>query len=240
MNADYDSLEKCYVRLLRERVLPDHVQKRMWQMWLWGTDVNQPLIDECGDMNVNQGVGVFLCVMLSYSLGAGNDDECIGDLLPHCPLVHLSKTPVRALTQRQLLDQVECLQLSWGNVVGSHEHLEGRCRKLLCMLMARLGFMAHHAYAGAPSPLDAIQYTTILPNCNSTAGGSPLYIVTRKYTRQMCCLFVILFRTLHITSKAEVAPSVDEQSASLIRGAFQVKYFALNSYMLAFDINNVH
>ena len=100
-----DPLAQCYTVLLQTHALPDATQDRIWERWLWGTPVNEPLIDECGDMNVNQGIGVFLCVMLSYT--SSRDDRCIAELLPHSPLVHLTKGPLHALTQRQLLDQVK-------------------------------------------------------------------------------------------------------------------------------------
>ena len=58
--------------------------------------------------------------------------------IPHCPLVHLTVVPVRELSQRQLLDQLECLQLSWGCVMGAHEHLPLRCEGVLKALMARM------------------------------------------------------------------------------------------------------
>ena len=216
-----DSLERCYSVLMQTSTLPTDIQARLWNCWLWGTAVNQALIDECGDMNLNQGIGVFMCVMLSHTYAASSDDRCIVDILPHSPLVHLTKVPIHSLTQRQLSDQVECLQLSWGSVVGSHEHLEGLCRRLLCLLMARLGVLVQHTYSGAPTPLDAIQYTTILPASGGSSGEPTLYIVTRKYIRQLCCMFVILFRTLEITGTAHVVPLLETADSQRIKESFQ-------------------
>lgn len=216
-----DSLGKYYASLRRNQSLPAEVQTRLWNRWLWGTAVNQPQIDECGDMNMNQGLGIFMCVMLAYAYEEdARDHRSIAELLPHSPLVHLTLGPLHMLSQRNLMDQIECLQLSWGSVVGSHEHLHGRCATVLRLLMARAGDLARHAYGGESTPLDFTQYTTMLPHTRD-ANGQAFYIVTRKYLRQLCCILVILFRTLHIISEAQVVPPVDDATASHIRGSFQ-------------------
>ena len=99
--------------------VPPDVLDRLWRLWLWDTPCNAPLSEQCGDMNHNQGVGVLLCVALSYE--EPGEALTIEQLLPHSPLVHITTPPLAELTQRQLSDQLECLQLYWGQVVATHE-----------------------------------------------------------------------------------------------------------------------
>ena len=212
-----DSLEECYSMLVVDGFLEPDVMQRLWQRWLWDTPCNHPLLDTCGDMNLNQGVGLLLCVALSHSWKSTDAD--IAHLLPHSPLVHLTIGPLNCLTQRQLLDQLECLQLNWGSVMGSHEDMEGNCQHVLEGIMARLGTLMSHAYTSGSTELDCIQYTAVLP---TPAPLAELYIVSRKYLRRMCCLCLVLFRTLYITSAAVVAEVPADNVLSPIRSAFQV------------------
>ena len=75
-----------------------------------------------------------------------------------------------------------------------------------------------HAYAPNGPILDSIQYTTCLPTCLPTP---ELHIVSRKYLRRMCCLLLVLWRTLHITTVAEVAGDIDASTDLAMRSAFQ-------------------
>lgn len=168
------SLSEYYTSLADCGSLNESSQKWLWDMWLWKTPCNQPLVDYCGDMNMNQGVGLLLCVALSHEPIL--DHQPISELLPHAPMVHLTSVPIHTLTQRQLLDQVECLQLCWGFVMGAHEDTEGRCADVLKRLMARFGTLVQHAYPHGSTVLDAIQYTVALPPQLDTID---LVIVTR-------------------------------------------------------------
>ena len=58
---------------------------------------------------------MLLCVALSYE--EHDTTQTIEQLLPNSPLAHITTPPVAELTQCQLLDQVECLQLYWGQIM---------------------------------------------------------------------------------------------------------------------------
>jgi hypothetical protein len=63
--------------------------------------------------------------------------------------------------------------------------------KLLKLLFARFGYLIHHAYPNADvSELDDPQYMTPIP----ASTGTEVFITTRKYIRQMICIFISLFR----------------------------------------------
>lgn len=69
-------------------------------------------------MRFQKGVGLFLCVALSY---ANDSAEDLPALLPNSPLAHLIPGAICDWTQRQLMDQLECLQLYWGQIMSAHE-----------------------------------------------------------------------------------------------------------------------
>ena len=154
-------LAEHYASLVVEGSVDADAMEALWREWLWDTPCNAT--PTCADMNRNQGVGLFLCVALSYEADGADD---IPSLLPNSPLVHLVPGPISAWTQRQLMDQIECLQLYWGQVMGAHEvslplvcslataklkpsdcqELDGRCEYMLRRMMARAGVLARHAY----------------------------------------------------------------------------------------------
>ena len=80
---------------------------------------------------------------------------------------------------------MECLQLSWGCVL-SHSELS-LVDQALRKLMGRLGEITRYAYSASDGIMDDPQYITLVPSHG-------LYITTRKYIRQMLCLFLVLFR----------------------------------------------
>lgn len=58
----------------------------------------------------------------------------------------------------------------------------------------------------------------ILAGINEDSQESkPLFITTRKYIRQMVCIFLALFRALFIIERAEVAPEVSGDSHKTIQ-----------------------
>ena len=211
--------------------------------WLWGTRAAEPVVDFCGDMNLNHGLGLLNCVIMNKIYTLPKDNGSICDLLPHTPLVHLSKRPVLELNQRQLFDQVECLQLSWGVVVGNHEHLPGRCELVISLLMARLGHLTQRAYSASSSDLNFDDYKVELPRSACAAAGSgggggggassssiisPLQttpviycIVTRKFIRRLVCLFLVLLRSLKIITDAQIADDLEEKRIEDLKGVFQ-------------------
>jgi hypothetical protein len=87
--------------------------------------------------------------------------------------------------------QVECLQLSWGQVLCQGD-LDS-CRQVLKLLFARFGSIIHRAFPKSDNTvLDDPQYITQIPSENEEEDG--LFITTRKYIRQMVCIFLALFR----------------------------------------------
>ena len=137
---------------------------------------------------------------------------------------------------------MECLQLCWGFVMGAHEDIPGippflwrdvqfffikpslvfvdvgRCADVLQRVMARFGTIVQNAYPTGSQTLDAIQYTVALPAHVDAADYS---IVTRKFIRRMCCIFLMLYRTLEITTSALVVPPPGDADLSILRGAFR-------------------
>ncbi len=88
--------------------------------------------------------------------------------------------------------QVECLQLSWGQVMCQGD-LDS-CDKVLKLLFARFGTIIHRAYPKSDNTvLDDPQYITQIPSENEEEEDA-LFITTRKYIRQMVCIFLALFR----------------------------------------------
>ena len=94
----------AYESITRKGHLSAELMQQAWDMWLWKTPCNQALVDYCGDMNLNQGLGLLLCVSLSQRPVV--DNMTISELLPNSNMVHLTDVPLHTLTQRQLLDQV--------------------------------------------------------------------------------------------------------------------------------------
>ena len=156
---------------------------RLWQTWLWGADCIAQGTEPCGDMNHMHVLGLLLCLV--ESVQEREQTTLLQTLLPAVPLVHLHpQTPIAQFSLRELTSQIECLQLSWGAVL-SHNKWEN-VGEALRRLMARLGFLAHHAFP-ADTVLDDPQHITPIP-------GQQLVITTRKYIRQMVCILLVLFR----------------------------------------------
>lgn len=182
---------------------------KLWRKWLWGTNCIDPGTEKCGDMNHMHVLGLLLCFMEeAYGPAAEADADADADanagcfsylsvqqLLPTAPLVHLyGQKPIMEYTLRELTTQLECLQLSWGDVMTNCDWTD--VEQVLKRLMARLGFLAHHAFAENEHLLDDPQYITQIP-------GKQLFIITRKCIRQLICIFFSLFRC----SRDTVAPT---------------------------------
>lgn len=111
-------------------------------------------MDMCYDMNEMHATGILVC-LAEHAAPCELYDAPISEETTGGPLVlHLHPTtPVRALTLRETLDQIECLQLNWGPAIASWG--APKARMVLKALMARLGCIAHHAYRiGADEVLD--------------------------------------------------------------------------------------
>jgi hypothetical protein len=176
------ALAPLYAEVLRKKAKPAKLAAKLFQEWLWGGDCTAPGKEGCGDMNYMHMLGLLLCLMESF---AWKDEVCVSALLPSVPLVHLYSKPIASLTLRELTTQLECLQLSWGNILSHCEW--DNIAEVLRRLMARLGLISHHAFPEGDPIIDDPQYTAPIP-------GKALNITTRKYIRQMMCILLLLFR----------------------------------------------
>ena len=189
-------LAEIYVDATTKRKFPsENTFQGIWNEWLWGTDCNEMIDEKCGDMNHMHILGIFLALIESMMHDNGEvDQDTMEDLLPDIPLVHLHNKAISDYSLRELTNQVECMQLSWGQVL-SHGDFQ-MYYKVLKKLFARFGHIIHRAYPNVDNNtvLDDPQYITQIP---STTG---LFITTRKYIRQMVCVFLALFRYLNLIS----------------------------------------
>jgi hypothetical protein len=168
---------------------------KLWKKWLWGTNCIAPVSEACGDMNHMHVLGLLLCFMEE----AYGDKEvlCVPSVLPAAPLVHLyAQKPMAQYSLRELTTQLECLQLSWGQVLSNCDW--DKVDLVLKQLMARLGFLAHRAFPEDAGLLDDPQYIAQLPCIDEhDEQGRPLFIITRKCIRQCICIFFSLYRQVH-------------------------------------------
>lgn len=169
---------------------------KLWKKWLWGTNCIAPVSEACGDMNHMHVLGLLLCFMEdAYNQNQTCEVPCVQALLPAAPLVHLyAQKPIAQYSLRELTTQLECLQLSWGQVLSTCDW--DKVAQVLKLLMARLGFLAHRAFPESAGLLDDPQYITAIPllQQHQQPPGQSLFIITRKCIRQSICIFFSLFR----------------------------------------------
>ena len=186
----------------------DHETKdELWKQWLWGCDCNARPLESCCDMNEMHVVGVLICLAESkHPVKEYNLPISVDSMSGPC-IIHLyPDTNVCALSLRETLDQIECLQLNWGPTLAE----SGYCHSsnTLRALMARLGEIIGYAYPiqdGKGIVLDDPQHVTPLPS-------SPFGIISRKSSRQVLCILLALFRSHHIISNAEEIVDVSEKA----------------------------
>jgi len=167
--------------------------EELWQKWLWGCDCNAPPLEQCCDMNQMHILGLMCCLGESKNSNNQsrciNAETVPGVPVVH---LHPS-TPISSFSLRQFFDQLECLQLNWGPVLSCYfqsvatsdaedededDHMSNNSNdektaktnmmimhplQIIKVLMARLGEIAHHAYATDGPILDDPQHTTPLP-----------------------------------------------------------------------------
>ena len=114
-----------------------------WRRWVWGSDCNALPTESCCDMNPMHGWGILCCVR-EWARPVAAYSESVGAIAPEIEVLHLQgEKPVSEFSLRELVDQIECMQLHWGKIVGlSEDHGEA----LLKAVMARVGFIANHAF----------------------------------------------------------------------------------------------
>jgi hypothetical protein len=175
---------------------------QVWQEWLWESDCNAPPSELCCDMNRMHGLGVLYCVNLSKL-----PTQPIGlpELLPLLPAIHLhGSKPICEFSLQELMDQLECMQLHWGQIVGDIAPLHA--------IMARLGSIVSHAFVTTKPEdgyenvvLDDPQHTTVMPQ-------QQMSIISRKSLRQMICVLLGLARVQDIVQRSVVIPPQCVQS----------------------------
>ena len=202
----YASLAYASLRMenLYERVgrWTEQETARVWQEWLWESDCNAPPSELCCDMNRMHGLGVLCCVNLSK---LPTEPKGLPELLPLLPAIHLhGSKPICEFSLRELMDQLECMQLHWGQIVGDIAPLHA--------IMARLGSIVSHAFATTKPEdgyenvvLDDPQHTTVMPQ-------QQMSIISRKSLRQMICVLLGLARVQDIVQRSVVIPPQCVQS----------------------------
>ena len=188
-------MEAIYERLSQ---WDEATRTMLWDRWLWDCNCNAPPIEQCYDLNEMHALGLLVCLGEHVQPGALYA-ECLDDETVGGPdVLHLHpKTPIRSLSLRELLDQIECLQLNWGPALGDWG--PAKARVVLCALMARLGEIAHHAYPIGKRVLDDMQHVTPLPE-------EPLGVMSRKSLRQTICVLFVLCRVCAIVERAKHTP----------------------------------
>ena len=135
----------------------DETRKELWKRWLWGTDCNAKPQERCCDMNEMHALGILVCLGES-ARPVAQYSKCLCEaMLPGAPTVvflHPTVT-IGFLSVRETLDQIECLQLNWGPVLGASSsgdnNNNNNALQTVRALMARIGDIALHAY-----PMDGL------------------------------------------------------------------------------------
>lgn len=243
----------------------DDVYTETWEKWLWGTNCNALPLEQCWDMNEMHIYGILCAINEScyhpslLLLNKKTIDIVDNDNFPDLSVIHLQHEKcIGELSLRELLDQIECLQLNWGKIIGVLMDC-GKldiAKDLLKGLLARTGIIAHHAYEVNMDILDDPQHITVLPNAMTATPNSILKkttfhnkssnnddndelpreyaIISRKSLRQIMCVLCALFRVGAIVEKAHKIPL--EKESLLKRVVFSLKQHHIESSM---DFYNV-
>jgi hypothetical protein len=219
----------------------------VWHKWLWESDCNALPLEQCCDMNQMHILGILCCLDAAFEAETRPPLKIDHTLLPHTPVVHLHpNTPVAHFTLRQLLDQIECLQLNWGPVLSATSPAAAEAAEaaaadaeavaeeagaaaaaapeaeadeaaieahsIVVALMARLGQLAQHAYAG-DATLDDPQHCTQIQQ--------DLLIISRKSLRQAVCTLFSMLRVLQILARSEPAQDPTEAECRDVVGSMR-------------------
>ena len=181
--------------------------KQIWLKWVWGCDCNELPSEKCCDMNSMHGLGILCCVREAVHPVCMYEESLV-DIIPELPSVHLHETKIiSSFSLRELIDQIECMQLNWGQIIANMD----RSDLLLRAIMARLGVIAGYAYPTAKTEegydgfvLDDPQHTSAIPP------QGKLSIISRKSLRQLICVLLGLARVQDIVSRAVRVPEQSE------------------------------
>jgi hypothetical protein len=202
-------------------------KEELWKTWLWETDCNALPSDKCCNMNKMHVLGIMCCLLEALNpVPEFNAQVC--NIIPELPIIHLHTKPICEFSLRELIDQIECMQLNWGQVIA-----EGIENSLLLVkaCMARLGQIAHHAYPTDGFVLDDPQHTTPLPVSNSEL---TLSIISRKSLRQTICLCFSLLRVQDIIARSRKVPEPSDLEVKRVIKALKIHH--LESSMDFFNL----
>jgi len=218
---------------------------KVWNKWLWGTDCNAQPIEQCWDMNEMHIYGILCCLEESEN---PSSDICQYSLVailnesqyPELTILHLHGNKKLAdFTLRELIDQIECLQLNWGKFIGSL--LDNRQLDVAFLLLkgiaSHIGNIAHHAFSSDGDMLDDPQYMSMLPKLHHHEIGEfevTYAIISRKALRQAISILHILFRILYIIQKTEFTLPVE--SSFLKKIVNSLKQHHIESSMDFFNV----
>ena len=196
-----------------------------WHSWLWGSDCNALPMEQCCDMSRMHGWGVLCCIREANAPGPMYQQSLV-EILPELPAVHLhGDTAIYQFSLRELMDQIECMQLNWGQIVGElitdepDEPDRKGAERLLRAIMARVGFIATHAFETSNAEngyegfvLDDPQHTSVLPNSHNMS------IISRKSLRQVICVLLGLARVQDIVQRSVHVPvqSPEKQARTVL------------------------
>jgi hypothetical protein len=192
-------------------------KEALWRTWLWGTDCNALPSDKCCDMNKMHVLGI-MCCLLEASDPVPEFSLPVSSIITELAIIHLQSKPICEFSLRELIDQIECMQLNWGQVVS--ESIQNSLL-LVKACMARLGQIAHHAYPADGFVLDDPQHTTPLPVSNSELN---LSIISRKSLRQAICLCFSLLRVQDIISRSNKVREPSELESKKVIKALKIHH----------------
>ena len=206
-------MEDIYARL---NLWDEREREDLMRRWLWGAECNAPPLERCCDMNEMHIIGILVClgehacpVPLYHE---ALNKESAGGEGPDIIFLH-PDTPIKCLSLRETLDQLECLQLHWGPTIAEcgYEH----AARILRAMMSRVGEIAHHAYPAEGQVLDDPQHTTLLP------GSDGLGVISRKSLRQAICVLLALWRVHQIVSQAKDVPETSQAEVNAVVNALR-------------------
>jgi hypothetical protein len=178
-------------------------------------------------MNKMHVLGI-MCCLQEYTCPVSQFTQPVSNIIPELSIIHLYPKPISNFSLRELIDQLECMQLNWGPVIG--ESIQGSLL-LVKACMARLGQIAHHAYPADGAVLADPQHTTPLP---ASHVETSLSIISRKSLRQAVCTCFSLLRVQDIMSRSKEVP--EPSAADIGRVLKAMKIHHIESSMDFFNV----
>jgi hypothetical protein len=168
-------------------------------------------------MNKMHVLGI-MCSLQESTCPVSQFHQPVSKIIPELSIIHLYPKPISNLSLRELIDQLECMQLNWGPVIG--ESVQGSLI-LVKACMARLGQIAHNAYPADGFVLADPQHTTPLP---ASHVATSLSIISRKALRQVVCTCFSLLRVQDIISRSKEVPEPSEVEIGRVVKAMKVHH----------------